>query len=154
MKIRNYHQSDKESVISLWKEIFNPKKYHNDPEVAINMKNKYNDNLFFIAEEDNQIIRSVIAGFDGHRGWLYSLAVHPSYRRKGIGTSLVRKALNELERLSCLKVNLQINDDNKTVIDFYEKNGFEKMATKPSWSFDFNEIVYHKNLDGEKSNRD
>lgn len=124
MKIRNYHQSDKESVISLWKEIFNPKKYHNNPEVAINMKNKYNDNLFFIAEENNQIIGSVIAGFDGHRGWLYSLAVHPSYRRKGIGTSLVKKALNELEKLGCLKVNLQIHGDNKIVIDFYEKNGF------------------------------
>ena len=124
MKIRNYHQSDKESVISLWKEVFNPNQYHNDPEVAINMKNKCNDNLFFIAEEDNQIIGSVIAGFDGHRGWLYYLAVHPSYRRKGIGTLLVRKALKELEKLDCLKVNLQIHGDNKTVIDFYEKNGF------------------------------
>lgn len=124
MKIRNYHQSDKESVICLWKEIFKLEKYHNNPEVAINMKNRYNDDLFFIVEEDNQIIGSIIAGFDGHRGWLYSLAVHPSYRRRGIGTSLVRKALNELERLGCLKVNLQIDSDNKSVIDFYKKNGF------------------------------
>ena len=124
MKIRNYHQSDKESVISLWKEVFNPNKHHNDPEVAINMKNKHNDNLFFVAEEGNHIIGSIISGFDGHRGWLYSLAVHPKYRRKGIGTSLVNKALDELENLGCLKVNLQINSDKKTVIDFYEKIGF------------------------------
>ena len=124
MKIRNYHQSDKESVISLWKEVFNPNQHHNDPGIAINMKNKHNDNLFFVAEEGNQIIGSIISGFDGHRGWLYSLAVHPRYRRKGIGTSLVNKALDELENLGCLKVNLQINSDNKTVIDFYEKIGF------------------------------
>ena len=124
MEIRNYHQSDKESVISLWKEVLNPNQYHNDPEIAINMKNKHNDNLFLVAEEDNQIIGSVISGFDGHRGWIYSLAVHPRHRRKGIGTSLVKKALEKLENLGCLKVNLQINSDNKSVIGFYEKLGF------------------------------
>ena len=124
MKIRNYHQSDIESVISLWTEVFNPVQHHNNPKVAINMKIKNNDNLFFIAEEKNQIIGTIISGFDGHRGWLYSLAVHPDYRRKGIGTTLVKKALDELKKLGCLKVNLQIYSNNKNVKDFYEKNGF------------------------------
>jgi hypothetical protein len=124
MKIRNYHQSDKESVISLWKEIFNPNQHHNTPEIAINMKIKNNDNLFFIAEEENQIIGTIISGFDGHRGWLYSLAVHPDYWRKGIGTLLVKRALDELKNVGCLKVNLQIYGKNKTVKDFYEKMGF------------------------------
>ena len=123
MKIRNYHQFDKESVISLWKEVFNPKQYHNTPEVVINMKIKHNDNLFFVAEQDNKIIGTIISGYDGHRGWIYSLAVHPKFRRIGIGTSLVNKALGELEKLGCLKVNLQINNDND-VIGFYKKNGF------------------------------
>jgi len=123
MKIRNYHKSDKESVISLWKEVFNPKKYHNTPEIVINMKTKHNDDLFFVAEQDNKIIGTVISGYDGHRGWIYSLAVHPKFRRIGIGTSLVEKVLSKLEKLGCLKVNLQINSDND-VIDFYKKNGF------------------------------
>lgn len=123
MKIRNYHQSDKESVISLWKEVFNPKKYHNTPEVVIDKKIKHNDDLFFVAEQDNKIIGTIISGYDGHRGWIYSLAVHTKFRRKGIGTSLVNKVLSELEKLGCLKVNLQINSDND-VIGFYKKNGF------------------------------
>ena len=124
MKIRNYHQSDKESVITLWKGVFNPNQYHNNPEIAINMKIKNNDNLFFIAEEENKIIGTIISGFDGHRGWLYSLAVNPDYRRKGIGTLLVKRALYELKNLGCLKVNLQIYEKNKTVKDFYKKIGF------------------------------
>lgn len=124
MKIRNYRPSDKELLISLLKEVFNPKQYHNDPEIAIDMKNKQDDNLFFIAEEDNQIIGTVISGYDGHRGWIYSLAVHPKYCRRGIGTSLVKKAIEELKNLGCLKVNLQIYGNNKNVIDFYKKNGF------------------------------
>lgn len=124
MIIRNYKPSDKYSIISLWKKVFNPQKPYNNPETAINMKTKQNDGLFFVAEEDNQIIGTIIAGFDGHRGWLYSLTVHPKNRRKGIATQLLKKAIGELKRLGCLKVNLQINSDNKEVVEFYKKNGF------------------------------
>ena len=124
MKIRNYESSDKNSVISLWEKVFNPQKPYNNPETAINMKTKQNDGLFFVTEEDNQIIGTIIAGFDGHRGWLYSLAVHPQNRRKGIGTQLLKKAIEELKRLGCLKINLQINSDNNEVVEFYKKNGF------------------------------
>ena len=124
MKIRNYKPSDKNSVISLWKHVFNPQKPHNDPEIAIDMKTKQNDGLFFVVEENHQIIGTIIAGFDGHRGWLYSLALHPQHRRKGIGTQLVKKAIGELKKLGCLKVNLQINSDNNEVVEFYKKNGF------------------------------
>jgi len=124
MKIRNYKSSDKNSVISLWKYVFNPQKPHNDPEIAIDMKIKQNDGLLFVAEDNNQIIGTIIAGFDGHRGWLYSLALHPQHRRKGIGTQLVKKAIRELKKLGCLKVNLQINSDNAEVVEFYKKNDF------------------------------
>lgn len=124
MKIRTYKDSDKNLVISLWKKVFNPRKPHNNPKIAINMKIKQNDGLFFVAEENNQIIGTIIAGFDGHRGWLYSLALHPQHRRKGIGSKLVKKAIEELKKLGCLKVNLQINSDNDEVVEFYKKNGF------------------------------
>jgi ribosomal protein S18 acetylase RimI-like enzyme len=124
MIIRIYQQTDKEQVIALWKEVFNPKKPHNNPETAINIKVKHNDNLFFVAEKDNQIIGTILVGFDGHRGWIYSLAVLQKFRSKGIGKSLVEKAVEELKKLGCLKVNLQINGDNATVLDFYKKSGF------------------------------
>jgi len=65
-----------------------------------------------------------MAGFDGHRGWIYSLAVSQKYRCKGIGTRLVNKALNDLKSLGCVKVNLQIKGDNRSVEDFYKKVGF------------------------------
>ena len=124
MEIRNYKSSDKNSIIFLWKKVFDPQKPYNDPETSINMKTKQNDNLFFVAEEKNQIIGTIIAGFDGHRGWIYSLALHPQHRRKGVGTQLVKKAIRELKKLGCLKVNLQINSDNYEVAEFYKKNGF------------------------------
>ncbi len=124
MNIRNYNASDKNSVVSLWKKVLNPQKSHNDPNTAIDMKTKQNDGLFFVAIENHQIIGTIIAGFDGHRGWLYSLAVHPQHCWKGIGTQLVKKAIVELKKLGCLKVNLQINSENQEVVEFYKKNGF------------------------------
>ena len=122
--IRKYKSSDKKSIIRLWKEIFNPIDFHNKPEIAINMKIKHSDNLLFVAEKDKQLVGTVITGFDGHRGWIYSLAVSPKYRRRGIGTLLLKKAVNELEILGCLKVNLQINGDESDVVNFYKKLGF------------------------------
>ena len=124
MIIRNYQRSDKDQVIFIWKEVFKPKKLHNNPEIAIKIKVKHNDNLFFVAEENNQIVGTIMVGFDGHRGWIYSLAVLPKFRCKGIGQLLVEKAVDELKKLGCLKVNLQIENDNSNVVSFYEKIGF------------------------------
>ena len=50
--------------------------------------------------------------------------MRPQHRRKGISTQLVKKAIGELKKLGCLKVNLQINSDNAEVVEFYKKNGF------------------------------
>jgi len=124
LTIREYKNKDKNEVISIWKEIFNSNKPHNNPNLVINMKTKQRDNLFFVAEENNQIVGTIIAGYDGHRGWIYSLAVIPNKRNQGIGKLLVYKALDELKKLNCLKVNLQIYSENDTVINFYKKLGF------------------------------
>jgi ribosomal protein S18 acetylase RimI-like enzyme len=65
-----------------------------------------------------------MAGFDGHRGWVYYLGVDPDFRRQGIGTALMRRVENKLEALGCPKLNLQIRVDNQEVQAFYEKLGF------------------------------
>jgi ribosomal protein S18 acetylase RimI-like enzyme len=124
LKIREYKDEDKNEVISIWKYIFNYSKQHNDPELIIDMKLSHKDNLFFVAEENKQIVGTIMAGFDGHRGWLYSLAVISNKRNQGIGKLLVDKAIVELERLGCLKVNLQIISGKDSVISFYKKLGF------------------------------
>ena len=66
-----------------------------------------------------------MAGYDGHRGWLYALAVMPSQRRKGVATALVREAERRLENLGCGKVNFQVRSSNSDVVDFYKRLGYE-----------------------------
>lgn len=122
--IRKYVEPDCSQIIDLWNDIFRPTKYHNDPDRTIKMKNNHDD-LFYVAEFDNKIIGTVIIGFDGHRGWIYALAVKKEFQRKGIGTKLVDKAINVLRDLGCLKVNIQIMSNNSNVVNFYKKCDFE-----------------------------
>lgn len=65
-----------------------------------------------------------MAGYDGHRGWVYYLAVDPAYRRNGIGTALMEKAEGLLVQKGCPKLNLQIRVDNSDLQAFYEKLGY------------------------------
>jgi len=65
-----------------------------------------------------------MAGYDGHRGWIYSLAVLPGKRKSRIGTRLLEHAEKELSACGCVKINLQINIDNASVKGFYLKNGY------------------------------
>jgi ribosomal protein S18 acetylase RimI-like enzyme len=65
-----------------------------------------------------------MAGYDGHRGWIYSVAVHPSYRNQGIGSALVSYAERALASKGCMKVNLQILQSNKSTSVFYESLGY------------------------------
>lgn len=122
--IRTYRKTDRVMVIDLWKKVFNNPDFHNDPALAIDMKTKNNDDLFFVAADDSLIVGTVLAGFDGHRGWIYSLAVRSDHRKRGIGSDLMKRALSELKDLGCLKVNLQVEGDNADVVSFYEKVGF------------------------------
>lgn len=74
------------------------------------------------------MVGTVLAGYDGHRGWLYAVAVHPSHRRKGVGVQLVRHAEHALTLQGCMKINLQIVSTNASVQAFYESVGY---STEP-----------------------
>ena len=65
-----------------------------------------------------------MAGYDGHRGWIYSLAVAPRFRRRGIATALVHHVEQALAARDCPKINLQILPSNSAVIAFYHKLGY------------------------------
>ncbi|WEJ03751.1 GNAT family acetyltransferase [Pseudomonas sp. FJ2-5-13] len=111
-------------VIELWQQAFGYETAHNLPSLAIDKKLAVNDGLFFVAADNKAVIGTILAGYDGHRGWLYSVAVHADYRRHGLGSSLVRYAEQALTALGCMKINLQITGGNDAVVGFYEALGY------------------------------
>ena len=83
-----------------------------------------NPETCFVAEEDGNIAGVIIAGNDGRRGYIYHTAVNPDYRRRGIGSELVDKALNALKSLGINKVALVVFSRNENGNAFWEKVGF------------------------------
>lgn len=118
------NQAHREPVIALWQEVFGYETAHNEPHLVIDKKLAVNDGLFFLAMEMDNVIGSVMAGYDGHRGWIYSLAVLPFFRKRGIGTALLSHAEKQLSLLGCMKINLQIVEGNEAVGHFYRVNGY------------------------------
>ena len=98
MKIRSFRESDTAGVVSLWErcELTVP---WNDPEKDIGRKASVQPDLFIICERDNRIIGSAMGGYDGHRGWIYYLAVAPEHRRQKIATLLVNEIEQEAKNL-------------------------------------------------------
>lgn len=111
-------------VEALWCEAFGYDTAHNRPGLVIDRKVEIADGLFFVGVQDGAVVGTVMAGYDGHRGWLYSVAVDQAFRNRGIGTELVLHAERALEDLGCVKINLQIADGNEPVAAFYEALGF------------------------------
>jgi ribosomal protein S18 acetylase RimI-like enzyme len=124
MQIRPYQDADEQDVIALWNEVLPDSAPHNDPATAIRKKLAVERDLFFVAAVDGVVVGTVMGGYDGHRGWVYAVAVQPQHRRQGIGSALVRRLEAALSEHGCLKVNLQVRASNAEVIAFYEKLGY------------------------------
>ena len=122
--IRPYRMDDELEVIQLWKKVFPETPPHNDPLRDIQSKLKIQLGLFLVAVKDHLLVGTAMAGYDGHRGWIYYLAVDPAYRRKDIGTVLMKEAEDLLAQTSCPKLNLQIRADNSDLQALYEKLGY------------------------------
>lgn len=122
--IRTYETTDFDGVNALWVEAFPDDPPWNRAERAIPEKLGFQPELLFVAVDGARVIGSAMAGYDGHRGWLYSVAVGREARRSGVGKALVRHAEIALIALGCTKVNLQVRVTNDAVVRFYERLGY------------------------------
>lgn len=122
--IRTFRSDDELDVINLWRQcgLIVP---WNNPETDIQRKLSTSPNLFYIGVLDDELIASCMAGYDGHRGWIYFLAVKSAYQRKGFASSLLDHAESELIKLGCPKVELMVRKTNENVISFYQSAGYD-----------------------------
>jgi ribosomal protein S18 acetylase RimI-like enzyme len=122
--VRFVNAVHRHQVITLWETVFGYEAAHNRPDLVIDKKLAVDDRLFFVAVAEEAVVGTIMAGYDGHRGWIYSLAVSPSCRRQGIGASLVAHAERALAEKGCMKTNLQIMEGNESVAVFYLSLGY------------------------------
>jgi len=123
MQIRRFQAGDEAAVIELWQrcDLLRP---WNDPKQDIEHKVKQDDGLFLVGLIGGRIMASVMAGYDGHRGWLYLVGVDPDHQRRGFARQLISEIERLLRERGCRKINLQVRDTNQQVIEFYKRVGY------------------------------
>jgi ribosomal protein S18 acetylase RimI-like enzyme len=123
MQIRKFEPADSASVIALWRECGLTRAW-NDPEKDIERKLTVQPELFLVGTVGAKIVASVMAGYDGHRGWVNYLAVAPAQRKSGLGRTLMERVEKELKAMGCPKLNLQVRTSNADVLAFYRRLGY------------------------------
>ena len=123
LSVRIFTPADTEAVIALWQDCDLTRPW-NDPYRDIARKLTVQPQLFLVGVVGDAIVGSVMAGYDGHRGWVNYLAVAPSHRRYGIARMLMQHVEEALEAMGCPKINLQIRANNEAVASFYRAIGY------------------------------
>ena len=123
MKIRTFNKTDSNAVIQLWIDC-NLVVPQNNPVRDIERKMKVNSEWFLVGELEGKIMASCMAGYDGHRGWIYYLAVAPQFQKHGYARQMMEHVEKLLKAAGCPKINLQVRETNQKVIKFYESIGF------------------------------
>ena len=128
MHIRPFAPADEAAVIALWQACGLTRPW-NDPHKDIARKLGVQAQWFVVGELPSphgapQLVASAMAGYDGHRGWVNYLAVHPDQRRQGLASQLMAHLEAELTAAGCPKLSLQIRQGNEAVVGFYEALGY------------------------------
>lgn len=125
INIRAFQEKDTEAIIALWRacDLVRP---WNDPHKDIQRKLAVGRELFLVGEVEGRVVASAMGGYEGHRGWVNYLAVHPDQRRQGYGRLLMAALEEKLLAAGCPKINLQVRESNLDVIRFYEAIGYNQ----------------------------
>jgi ribosomal protein S18 acetylase RimI-like enzyme len=129
-EIREVVADDTEAIIELWRsvfpEYFDPTKPQRAPGPSIERKLAFDDGLFWLVEDATcDVVGTVMAGYDGHRGWIYSFGVHQRLRGTGIAQGLLIHAERALQARGCVKINMQVGASNARALAFYAKAGYQ-----------------------------
>lgn len=119
--------ADTEALVALW-DLCGLTRPWNDPrsDIALALETPTSDIL--IIRHEAEIVASAMVGFDGHRGWVYYLAVAPKRRKAGLGKTIIAACEGWLRERGSPKIQFMVRDDNAAARGFYESLGYERQA--------------------------
>lgn len=124
--IRTATTADAPSVLKLWSAVDNPSA--TDTERALNGLLTRDPDSLLLAEDNSEIIGSLIVGWDGWRGSFYRLAVHPGRRRQGLATALVRAGEQKLAEMGAVRLTAIVANDEHAALELWESVGYDRDA--------------------------
>lgn len=124
MEIRELEDNDASSAIALWTETGLTRPW-NDPEANYLRASNETTSAVLGHKHRDELVGTVMVGFDGHRGWVYYLAVAQHQRGEGIRSALMTLAEQWLRERGASKVQLMVRTENESALRFYGKFGYE-----------------------------
>ena len=121
--VRAYRESDQDAVVMLWRECGLVAPW-NDPKKDIRRKLSVQRDMFLVGLVGTKLVATVMAGYEGHRGWINYLAVAVGSRESGFGRRMMDEAEIRLRQMGCPKINLQVRESNTDVVAFYRALGY------------------------------
>ncbi len=130
VQIRTFSLDDYPAVTDLWREAGGGIQLRkSDTRDGIAHKVQRDPELFLIAEENGRLVGAVMGGYDGRRGFVYHLATHPEFRRRGVASALMAELESRLRGLGCIKVYLLVTQDASDAQGYYLTRGWEDMSS-------------------------
>lgn len=123
LEVRIFEETDQKAVVQLWQECDLVMPW-NDATKDIHRKLRVQRDMFLVGLLDDRLVATVMAGYEGHRGWINYLAVAPNCQGRGFGRRMVEEAESRLRALGCPKINLQVRASNASEVEFYNRIGF------------------------------
>jgi ribosomal protein S18 acetylase RimI-like enzyme len=130
LHVRPFAPADTEAVVALWRECGLTRPW-NDPYKDIARKLQVQPELFLVGEVAGAVASTVMAGYEGHRGWVYYLAVAPAHQHRGYARELMQYVEAALLARGCPKISLLVRGTNTAVLDFYARLGYAQDAAVP-----------------------
>jgi len=124
LQIRAYQERDLEPLVALLQAVFPDPAPHNEPRASIRRKLGVERELLLVGHARGRLVATAMGGWDGHRGWLYQVAVAPDARRRGHGRAIVEAIEARLRARGCAKLNLQVLTSNPAAVGFWRKLGY------------------------------
>ena len=131
--------ADIEATIALWQRCGLTRPW-NDPAADIALARKGDNSTVLLGRENGALAAAIMAGHDGHRGWVYYLGVDPDKRGKGHDRTIMNAAEDWLRQRGILKLMLMVRAENTEVQAFYESIGYDEQPR----------TIYAKWLDGRE----
>jgi ribosomal protein S18 acetylase RimI-like enzyme len=124
LQIRPYQERDEAPLVALLSRVFPDPAPHNEPRGSIRRKLGVLPELLLVGHEDGRLVATAMGGWDGHRGWLYQVAVAPEARGRGHGRAIVEDVEARLRAYGCPKLNLQVLASNPAALGFWRALGY------------------------------
>ena len=140
LSIAAIEDADIAAIIALWQRCDLTRPW-NDPAADIALARKGTNAAVLVGRDGDVIVASAMVGHDGHRGWVYYVAVDPDHRGKGHGRTIMNAAEDWLRQAGIAKLQLMVRPDNTKVQAFYELIGYDEQER----------VIYAKWLDGRES---